>query len=186
LASIEHFDVIVVGAGLSGVAAGCHLQSECPNKRYAILEQRDAIGGTWDLFRYPGVRSDSDMYTLGYSFRPWENAKAIADGSSILDYVRDTAKDYGVDQKIRFNHRVKRASWSTDDAKWTVEVEKTTSKETVRLSCDFLYMCSGYYSYEAGYTPEFAGTDRFRGRIVHFCGWTMRPRKRSVPANSGV
>src|SRR5687768_14630562 len=169
--SAEHVDVLIVGAGLSGIGAGYHLQKNCPGKSYGILEGRDCIGGTWDLFRYPGIRSDSDMYTLGYSFRPWREAKAIADGASILKYVRDTARDYGIDKKIRFNHRVQRASWSSSDAKWTVEALQT-SGETVRFTCNFLFMCSGYYSYEAGYTPEFAGADRFQGRIVHPQKWT--------------
>lgn len=170
--SIEHVDVLIVGAGLSGIGAGYHLQANCPNKSYAILEGRDCIGGTWDLFRYPGIRSDSDMYTLGYSFRPWKEAKAIADGPNILNYVRQTAKDNGIDQKIRFNHRVVRASWSSADAKWTVEVERGPSKEIVRLTCNFLNMCSGYYNYEQGYTPDFSGTERFKGRIVHPQKWT--------------
>ena len=144
-----------------------------PEQDYAILEARDeSIGGTWDLFRYPGIRSDSDMYTLGYSFRPWEDAKAIADGPSILSYIRETARDYGIDEKIRFRHRVKRASWSSADARWTVEAERGPSQETVRLTCNFLFMCSGYYNYAAGYTPEFAGTERFTGRIVHPQKWT--------------
>jgi monooxygenase len=168
---LEHFDVLVVGAGLSGVGAGVHLQANCPGKSYAIVEGRDCIGGTWDLFRYPGIRSDSDMYTLGYSFRPWKEAKAIADGPSILNYVRQTAKDHGIDQHIRFNHRVTRASWSTAEAKWIVEAQRG-EQETVRLSCNFLYMCSGYYDYAQGYTPEFAGTDAFRGRIVHPQKWS--------------
>jgi cation diffusion facilitator CzcD-associated flavoprotein CzcO len=167
----EHFDVLIVGAGLSGIGAGYHLQQSCPTRSYAILEGRDCIGGTWDLFRYPGIRSDSDMYTLGYSFRPWREAKAIADGPTILQYVRDTARDYGIDKNIRFNHRVKRASWSSADAKWTVEAERS-SGETARFTCNFLFMCSGYYSYEAGYTPEFPGTERFSGRIVHPQKWT--------------
>jgi monooxygenase len=171
ISAAEHFDVLVVGAGLSGIGAGYHLQQNCPNKRYAILEGRDCIGGTWDLFRYPGIRSDSDMYTLGYSFRPWREAKAIADGSSILKYVRDTARDYGIDQKIRFNHRVKRAAWSSSDALWNVEAA-TPSGEVVRFTCNFLFMCSGYYSYEAGFTPEFKGTERFQGRLVHPQKWT--------------
>lgn len=167
----EHFDVLIVGAGLSGIGAGYHLQHNCPAKRYAILEGRDCLGGTWDLFRYPGIRSDSDMYTLGYSFRPWRDAKAIADGASILDYVRDTARDHGIDRKIRFKHRVKRAAWSSTDALWTVEAE-TSPGEVVRFTCNFLFMCSGYYNYEAGYTPEFEGTERFQGRIVHPQKWT--------------
>jgi cation diffusion facilitator CzcD-associated flavoprotein CzcO len=169
---MEHFDVLIVGAGLSGIGAGYHLQAECPRKTYVILEARDSTGGTWDLFRYPGVRSDSDMYTLGYSFRPWEDAKAIADGPSILSYIRQTATDHGIDRKIRFGHRVKRASWSSADARWTVEAECGASKETLRLTCDFLFLCSGYYNYTEGYTPEFAGRERFTGRIVHPQKWT--------------
>jgi len=167
----EHVDVLIVGAGLSGIGAGYHLQRNCPTRSYAILEGRDCIGGTWDLFRYPGIRSDSDMYTLGYSFRPWREAKAIADGPAILNYVRHTARDYGIDKKIRFNHRVKRASWSSADARWTVEAEQA-SGEVARFTCNFLFMCSGYYSYEAGYTPEFPGTEHFQGRIVHPQQWT--------------
>ncbi len=170
--SDNHFDVLIVGAGLSGIGAGYHLQNKCPNKTYAILESRDCIGGTWDLFRYPGVRSDSDMYTLGYSFRPWTEPKSIADGPSILKYVRDTASIYGIDQKIRFGHAVKRASWSTDDAQWTVEVEQKTSGEIVRFTCSFLFMCSGYYKYANGYTPDFAGVANYAGRIVHPQKWT--------------
>jgi monooxygenase len=164
--SVEHVDVLIVGAGLSGIGAGYHLQVDCPDKTYAILEARDCIGGTWDLFRYPGVRSDSDMYTLGYAFRPWAGAKAIADGSSILSYVRQTASDYGIDQNIRFRHRVVRAEWSTANARWTVEVRPSGSEVTVRLTCGFLFMCSGYYRYDEGYTPDFEGVDRFSGRIV--------------------
>lgn len=167
----EHFDVLIVGAGLSGIGAGYHLQRHCPEKRYAIFEGRDSIGGTWDLFRYPGIRSDSDMYTLGYSFRPWRDSKAIADGASILNYVRDTARDHGIDRNIRFKHRVKRAAWSSAEALWTVEAERAPG-EIVRFTCNFLFMCSGYYNYEAGYTPEFKGTERFRGRIVHPQKWT--------------
>jgi monooxygenase len=167
----EHVDVLIVGAGLSGIGAGCHLQANCPDKSYAILEGRASSGGTWDLFRYPGVRSDSDMYTLGYSFKPWEEAKAIADGPSILSYVRQTASDHGVDQQIRFNHRVVRADWSTADARWTVEAERTDSGETVWLTCSFLFMCSGYYRYDQGYTPEFEGTESFHGEIVHPQFW---------------
>jgi cation diffusion facilitator CzcD-associated flavoprotein CzcO len=186
---MEHFDVVIVGAGLSGIGAGYHLQTNCPGKSYLILEGRDCIGGTWDLFRYPGIRSDSDMYTLGYSFRPWTNAKAIADGPSILEYVRQTAKDYGIDQRIRFNHCVKRAAWSSKDAKWTVEAEHGPTQEIVRFTCNFLYMCSGYYDYAQGYTPEFAGTERFAGRIVHPQKWTSDidyAGKRVVVIGSGA
>ncbi|WP_374658134.1 flavin-containing monooxygenase [Phenylobacterium sp.] len=167
----EHFDVLIVGAGLSGIGAAYHLQADCPRKTYAILEGRDAIGGTWDLFRYPGIRSDSDMYTLGYAFKPWREAKAIADGPSILKYVRDTAVENGIDRHIRFGHQVKRASWSSADARWTVDAEVGPDRQVVRLTCNFLFMCSGYYDYAEGYTPEFAGTDRFTGRIVHPQKW---------------
>lgn len=171
-ASIEHFDVLIVGGGLSGVGAACHLQAKCPGMTYAILESRDCIGGTWDLFRFPGIRSDSDMFTLGYSFQAWKGTNAIAGGSSILNYIRQTAKDYAIDRQIRFKHRVMRASWLSEEAKWTVEVERGESKDTVRFSCNFLFVCAGYYSYAEGYTPEFAGVDRFKGRIVHPQKWT--------------
>ena len=167
-----HVDVLIVGAGLSGIGAAWHLQKSCPGKNYAILEGREAIGGTWDLFRYPGIRSDSDMYTLGYSFKPWTEARAIADGPRILNYVRETANDNGIDSKIRFNHHVKNASWSSQDARWTVEAERGPEKEPVRFTCNFLFMCSGYYSYESGYEPEFPGADRFKGRIAHPQKWT--------------
>jgi cation diffusion facilitator CzcD-associated flavoprotein CzcO len=166
-----HFDVLVVGAGISGIGAGYHLQTSCPDRTYAILEARDDIGGTWDLFRYPGIRSDSDMYTLGYSFKPWTNAKAIADGPSIMAYLRETAREHGIDGKVRFGHRVKRAAWSSGDARWTVEVERGEPKELVRFTCNFLFMCSGYYDYGRGYTPEFPGIERFRGRVVHPQHW---------------
>jgi len=170
--SLEHVDVLIVGAGLSGIGAGYHLQAHCPDKTYAILEARDCIGGTWDLFRYPGIRSDSDMYTLGYAFRPWKDAKAIADGPSILSYVRQTATDHGIDQKVRFGLRVVRAQWSAVDGRWTVEAKRSDTQETVKLSCSFLLMCSGYYRYDEGYTPDFPGTERFAGRIVHPQHWT--------------
>jgi monooxygenase len=169
--SLEYVDVLIVGAGLSGIGAGYHLKANCPGKTYAVLEARDQSGGTWDLFRYPGIRSDSDMYTLGYSFKPWKEAKSIADGPSILEYVRQTARDHGVEERIRFNHRVVRAEFSTEDARWTVEAERSDARETVRLSCGFLFMCSGYYRYDEGYTPEFKGTERFAGRIVHPQKW---------------
>ncbi|MDE2148402.1 MAG: NAD(P)/FAD-dependent oxidoreductase [Gammaproteobacteria bacterium] len=167
----EHFDVLVVGAGLSGIGAGYHLQTRCSGKRYLILEARDCIGGTWDLFRYPGARSDSDMYTLGYAFRPWPDARTIADAPSILSYVRDTARAYGIDRRIRFNHRVVRAAWSSAAACWKVEAERGPRRETVRLSCNFLYLCSGYYDYAQGHLPAFPGRQRFRGRIVHPQQW---------------
>jgi monooxygenase len=166
----EHFDVIVVGAGLSGIGAGYHLQTKCPAKTFAILEGRNAIGGTWDLFRYPGVRSDSDMYTLGYGFRPWRGKKAIADGSSIVDYIRETAREYGIDKKIRYGHQITRASWSSHEALWTLEAAGAERK-SAEFTCNFLYMCSGYYDYAEGYMPGWPGMDRYRGRIVHPQQW---------------
>ena len=167
--AIEHFDVVIVGAGLSGVGAGYHLQDKSPGRTYVILEGREAMGGTWDLFRYPGIRSDSDMYTLGYSFRPWTEAKAIADGPSILKYVKDTAADHGIDRHIRYGCMVKRASWSTKAAAWTVEVDK--GGEALTFTCNFLFLCGGYYSYVEGYTPDWAGMDSFKGKIVHPQKW---------------
>jgi len=169
--TIEHCDVLIVGAGLSGIGAGYHLQARCRDRRYVILEGRDAIGGTWDLFRYPGVRSDSDMFTLGYSFRPWKEAKAIADGPSILRYVRETAREYGIDRRIRFGHRVKRASWSSQDARWAVEAELGAARQPVRFTCNFLFLCGGYYKYSEGHTPNLPGVERYAGRIVHPQKW---------------
>jgi monooxygenase len=165
----EHVDVVIVGAGLSGIGAARHLQASLPGKTYAILEAREVIGGTWDLFRYPGVRSDSDMYTLGYRFRPWTQGKAIADGPSILRYIRDTAAEAGIVEHIRFGHRVIRASWSAADARWTVQA--LHGAETVSMTCGFLLMCSGYYRYDEGYLPSFAGLGDFRGQVVHPQHW---------------
>jgi monooxygenase len=165
----EHFDVVVVGAGLSGIGAGYHLQTLCPDRSYVILEGRPQLGGTWDLFRYPGIRSDSDMYTLGYAFKPWTEAKAIADGPSILQYVGDTAREHGIDRHIRFNQHVERAEWSTPDARWTVTSEGPDGATT--FTCNFLFMCSGYYNYARGHTPQWPGTEQFAGRIVHPQFW---------------
>lgn len=169
--SSEHVDVLVVGAGLSGIGAACHLQVECPDKTYAVLESRGAIGGTWDLFRYPGIRSDSDMFTLGYAFRPWTGAKAIADGSSIRRYIVETAREYGVEEKIRFHHQVVSADWSSADARWTVTVRRTDTDQTVQLTCSWLQVCSGYYRYDEGFRPEFAGEERFTGEVIHPQHW---------------
>jgi monooxygenase len=166
---MEHFDVIVIGAGISGIGAGYHLQTNCPSRSYLILEGRDDIGGTWDLFRYPGVRSDSDMHTLGYNFKPWTASKAIADGPSIMAYLRDTVAEYGIDRHIRFNHLVSTAEWSTDDATWTITANHAGTP--VQLSCNFLFMCSGYYSYRGGYTPEFPGIEQYTGTVVHPQAW---------------
>jgi monooxygenase len=184
----EHFDVLIVGAGLSGVGAAYHLQTQCPDKTFAILEARDRIGGTWDLFRYPGIRSDSDMYTLGYRFRPWREAKSIADGASILEYVRETASESGIDRKIRFGHKVVRADWSSEDARWTVEAELAGGEVKTFTAC-FLLTCSGYYRYDEGYAPSFAGRESFRGQIVHPQHWTEDvdyAAKRVVVIGSGA
>jgi monooxygenase len=167
--STEHLDVLIVGAGLSGVGAAYRIQTMCPNKSYAILEGRADLGGTWDLFRYPGIRSDSDMFTLGYPFAPWTGEKSIATGSDILNYIKETAEKHGIDRRIRYNHRVESASWSSDDARWTVDVSRGEQTET--LTCNFLYLCSGYYSYEKAHTPDFPGIENFGGDIVHPQRW---------------
>ncbi len=167
----EHFDVLVIGAGISGIGAGYHLQANCPDKSFAILEGRDDIGGTWDLFRYPGVRSDSDMHTLGYSFKPWNAEKAIADGPSIIEYLRETIAEFGIDEHIRFQHLITSAEWSSEDAHWTVEARRGDTGEVVSYTCEFLFMCSGYYSYKGGYCPEFKGRERFQGTVVHPQKW---------------
>lgn len=169
---MEHFDVIVVGAGISGIGAAWHLQDKCPDRSFTILEGRDNLGGTWDLFRYPGIRSDSDMYTLGYSFKPWTDPKAIADGPAILDYLHETAEEYGIDRKIRFGHYVKRAAWSSSDACWTIDVEQRATGQTLQMTCNFLHMCSGYYNYDHGYMPHFEGSENFKGTLVHPQQWT--------------
>lgn len=185
----EHFDVLIVGAGLAGIGGACHLQQRCPGKSYAILEARSGLGGTWDLFRYPGIRSDSDMYTLGYGFRPWAEGSSIADGPAILRYVEETAEEYGVTPKIRFNHRVVRAEWSTRLSRWTVEAKRSDRGETVRFTCGFLYVCSGYYRYDEGYSPEFPGSERFAGQVVHPQHWPEEldyEGKRVVVIGSGA
>lgn len=161
---VPHVDVLIIGAGLSGIGAAHHLQTLQPAKTYAILEARSRLGGTWDLFKYPGVRSDSDMHTLGYSFKPWTNPKAIADGSAILDYIQETADEAGIASHIHYNERVTKARWSSPDARWTVEAATT-------WTCQFLYCCSGYYDYAGGYTPDFPGRKSFKGRVIHPQQW---------------
>ncbi|MFI8480341.1 flavin-containing monooxygenase [Pseudomonas sp. NPDC078700] len=187
--SVEHFDVLVLGAGLSGIGAAYHLQKNCPGKSYALLEAREDLGGTWDLFRYPGIRSDSDMFTLGYSFRPWASEKSIADGAEILQYLRDTASEFGIDQHIRYSHRVIRAAWSSEDARWTLDIEVGAERQPVRYSCNFFYLCSGYYSYEAGYLPDFPGVENYQGTLVHPQHWPQDldySNKRVVVIGSGA
>ncbi len=162
-------DVIVVGAGISGISAGYHLQTMSPDRSYLVLEGREQLGGTWDLFRYPGVRSDSDMHTLGYRFKPWTDPMSIADGPSILAYLEETAAEFGIDDRIRFGHRVTAANWSTPESRWRVTA--TVDGVDVHYTCHLLFMCSGYYRYDAGHTPEFAGREDFRGQIIHPQHW---------------
>lgn len=167
----ESFDVVIIGAGLSGIGAAVHLQRDCPQKSYTILEARDAMGGTWDLFRYPGIRSDSDMYTLGYNFKPWTNPKAIADGPSIREYIRETAVENGIDKKIRYGNKVLNAQWSTEASTWTLEIEDKNAGTQRQITCNFLLSCAGYYNYDAGYEPEFKDRDAFKGTIIHPQKW---------------
>lgn len=166
---MEHFDVLIIGAGLSGIGAGAHLRMECPNKTFAILEGRERSGGTWDLFRYPGIRSDSDMFTLGYSFRPWKEQKAIADGPAILNYIRETAREYDLEKEIRYGHKVKQAEWSSDTSQWTITVE--TSDGEALLKTNFIYLCTGYYIYESGFTPDWPGFGDYKGTVIHPQFW---------------
>ena len=183
----EHLDVVVIGAGLSGVGAAFHVQDKLPRLTYAVLEARERLGGTWDLFRYPGIRSDSDMYTLGYPFRPWMGDKSITSGESILGYIRETAEAYGIDERIRYRHRVARVSWSSADALWTIEGEADGVPFT--LTASYILSCCGYYDYEGGYTPDYPGADQFRGEIVHPQDWhegVETDGKRIVVIGSGA
>jgi cation diffusion facilitator CzcD-associated flavoprotein CzcO len=167
----EHFDVLIIGAGISGIGAAYYLQRDQPGKRYAILEGRAAIGGTWDLFRYPGIRSDSDLYTFGYEFKPWLNPKAIADADSILDYLRETAAENGIDRNIRFQHKVRSANWCSAAGRWTLEIERQDSGELQRMTCTWLFCAAGYYDYEQGFTPHFEGVESFQGPVIHPQQW---------------
>ncbi len=170
--SIPFFDVVVVGAGLSGIGAAYHVQHKCPDLSLAVLEGRGAMGGTWDLFRYPGIRSDSDMYTLGFSFYPWKDPKAIADGPSILSYIKETAAEFGIDKKIRYHHKVVDANWSDEAQLWTLQMAEHESLEAQQLQCRFLFMCSGYYNYEEAYNPPFPNSEVFQGQVIHPQYWT--------------
>ena len=185
----NHFNVIVVGAGISGIGAGYYLQKKCPNKSFVILEGRDNIGGTWDLFRYPGIRSDSDMNTMGFRFKPWMGVKSIADGPSILSYLHETVKENDLNKKIHFNQWVNEASWSSRDSQWTVQVENKKTQELQDFTCDFLFLCGGYYNYEEGYTPHFAGRENFLGQIIHPQKWPKNldyKNKKVVVIGSGA
>ncbi|MGB3542115.1 flavin-containing monooxygenase [Rubrivirga sp.] len=168
---MDHLDVLIVGAGISGIGAACYLERERPGTSYALLEARGASGGTWDLFQYPGIRSDSDLHTFGYEFRPWTADESIAGAADILDYLRQTASEYGVDSHVRYHHKVVRASWSTPEARWVVEVERSDTGDRDRISCRWLFCASGYYRYDQGYTPHFQGVDDFRGAVVHPQHW---------------
>ncbi len=168
---IPFYDVVIVGAGLSGIGAAYHIQSKCAGKTYTVLEARSTMGGTWDLFKYPGIRSDSDMYTLGFSFNPWVNAKAIADGPAILQYIKDTAAKFGIDKKIQYNHKVVDASWSDADKRWTITLADNGHVAASKIQCGFLFTCSGYYDYAGGYEPKFPGSENFKGIIVHPQKW---------------
>ena len=184
----EHFDVVIVGAGLSGIGAARHLKSQCPGKTFAILEGRDTLGGTWDLFRYPGIRSDSDMYTLGYNFKPWTEPQVIADGSRIRNYIQETSRENGIDSHIRYDSKVVSADWNSESAAWTLTVQKK-SGETTQLTCNWLMMCSGYYNYEEGFTPDFPGRNDFKGQVIHPQFWPEKldySGKRVVVIGSGA
>jgi monooxygenase len=169
--AIEHLDVLIVGAGISGIGAAYYLQRDQPGKTFAILEARDALGGTWDLFRYPGIRSDSDLYTFGYEFKPWLNPKAIASADSILDYLKETVHEYGIEQHIRYQHRVRSAAWSSADGRWMVEVEQSPGGHCQRITCSWLFAATGYYNYEEGFTPHFEGIEQYQGQLIHPQHW---------------
>jgi cation diffusion facilitator CzcD-associated flavoprotein CzcO len=169
--STQHFNVLIIGAGLSGIGTACLLTAEVPNKTFALLERRERLGGTWDLFRYPGIRSDADMTTLGFGFRPWRDPHVLADGASIRRYLADTAAEYGVDEKIQYGLKIVGADWSSTDARWTVKALRETTGETSDYTCDFLISCTGYYNYDTGYLPDLPGVDRFTGKYVHPQHW---------------
>ena len=186
---IESIDVLIIGAGLSGIGGACHLRRNSPDRSFMILESREASGGTWDLFRYPGIRSDSDMYTFGYDFKPWSDKSSIADGHKILSYIREAAAEYDVEQHIRYQHKVVSASWSSTQSRWLVTAERGDTGEQATISCQFIFSCSGYYDYDQGYTPEFAGIDSFKGQVIHAQHWPEQldyQGKRVVVIGSGA
>ena len=168
---LKSVDVLIIGAGLSGIGGACQLRRNCPERSFMIFESRAASGGTWDLFRYPGIRSDSDMYTFSYGFKPWRDPSAIADGAKILNYIRETAAEYDVERHIEYHRKVVSARWSSFEKRWTVTAECGDTGESVTVSCQFIFSCSGYYDYEQGYTPEFVGLNDFSGTVVHPQQW---------------
>lgn len=185
----ESIDVLIIGAGLSGIGGACHFRRNSPDRSFMILESREASGGTWDLFRYPGIRSDSDMYTFGYGFKPWSDKSSIADGHKILSYIREAAAEYDVEQHIRYQHKVVSASWSSTESRWLVTAERGDTGEQVAISCQFIFSCSGYYDYDQGYTPEFVGIDKFKGQVIHAQHWPEQLNykdKRVVVIGSGA
>ena len=185
----ESIDVLIIGAGLSGIGGACHFRRNSPDRSFMILESREASGGTWDLFRYPGIRSDSDMYTFGYGFKPWSDKSSIADGHKILSYIREAAAEYDVEQHIRYQHKVVSASWSSTQSRWLVTAERGDTGEQVTISCQFIFSCSGYYDYDQGYTPEFVGIDKFKGQVIHAQHWPEEldyQGKRVVVIGSGA
>jgi cation diffusion facilitator CzcD-associated flavoprotein CzcO len=169
--SATHFDTIIIGAGISGISAAYYMQTDCPSQTYTILEGRGNIGGTWDLFRYPGIRSDSDMYTFGFAFKPWVNPKVIAPRADIMDYLEETVTENGIDKHIRFEHKLLHATWSSDTATWSLTVQTPDSEKSVIFTCSFLSLCMGYYNYESGYTPDFAGKEDYKGTVIHPQKW---------------
>lgn len=185
----KHVNILIVGAGLSGIGAAYHLNKECPNKDYLILESRDQLGGTWDLFKYPGIRSDSDMCTMGFRFKPWQGEKLVADGGAILDYLHEIADENKIKEKIQYHSHVESVSWSSDIAQWSVNYRNKLDNSKSVLTCDFLYLCVGYYDYDQGYDPEFKGSDNFDGQIIHPQKWPENldySNKRVVVIGSGA
>ena len=168
---IKHFDAIIIGAGISGISAAYHLQKHCTGKTYKILERRDQLGGTWDLFNYPGIRSDSDMYTFGFSFRPWNDDAAIAEKSKIIDYLQDTVEEYGIDKHIQYGQHIQQAAWSSEQAQWLISSNNSKGEPLGQYTCQHIFMCVGYYNYDHGYSPEFKGSADFQGQIIHPQHW---------------
>lgn len=185
----EYFDMVIIGAGLSGVGMACHLAKKCPGKRYLILEGRNTMGGTWDLFRYPGIRSDSDMFTFGYSFKPWISSQNLADGPSILNYIREAAQEYRVEENIHYNANVDSIAWDSSTARWSVSYTDKATGSAQQVTCNFINGCTGYYNYDHGYEPEFKGRENFKGTVIHPQKWPEQldyKGKRVIVIGSGA